>query len=157
MVNSTAEASSDAPERQRMTRAPRKNSIPIVLVTKTQSIKHTSEKNSRTPSANIAAPASKAMSRGQPKLRFKLSVEVLRHASKGPTPVRKRSRRPMGIFTLLKNGAPTLMREPENHSENTGNKVPESTAIHDTSKIKLLKRKLDSRETIESNWFSLLR
>src|SRR6202140_219844 len=157
MVNSTAEASSDAPERERMTRAPRKNSIPIVLVTKIQSIRHTSEKNSRTPSAKTTTPASRAMSRGQPKLRFKLSVEVLRHASNGPTPVRNRRRSPIGIFTLLKNVAPTLMREPENHSENTGNSVPERTAMQETSKIKLLKRKLDSRETMESSWFSLLR
>src|SRR6202163_1317309 len=157
MVRSTAEASNDAPERERMTRAPRKNSIPIVLVTKTQSIRHTSEKNSRTPSAKTTTPASRAMSRGQPKLRFKLSVEVLRHARSGPTPVRNRSRSPMGILTLLKNGAPTLIFEPENHSENTGNRVPERTAMQETNKIKLLNRKLDSRDTIESSWFSLLR
>src|ERR1700730_4150299 len=157
MVRSTAEASSDAPERERMTRAPRKNSMLIVVVTKTQRIRHTSEKNSRTPSAKTTAPESKPTIRGQPKLRFKLSVEVLRQASKGPTPVRNRSSKPIGIFTLLKNGAPTLMREPENHSENTGKRVPERTAMQETSKIRLLKRKLDSRDTIESNWFSLLR
>ena len=63
----------------------------------------------------------------------------------------------MGIFTLLKNGVPTLMRSPVNHSENTGNNVPESTATQETSRIKLLNRKLDSRETMESSWFSLLR
>src|SRR4029077_1481171 len=157
MVSSTAEANSDAPERERMTRAPRKNSMPIVVVTKTQSIRHTSEKNSRTPSANTIIPASKPAISGQLKLRFKLSAEVLRQASSGPTPVRNRSSNPMGILTLLKNGAPTLMREPENHSENTGNKVPERTAMQETSKIKLLNRKLDSRETMESSWFSLLR
>src|SRR3982074_1859475 len=147
MVRSTAEASSDAPERERMTRAPRKNSMLIVVVTKTQRIRHTSEKNSRTPSAKTTTPASKPTIRGQPKLRFTLSAEVLRQASKGPTPVRNRSSNPIGIFTLLKNGAPTLIRDPENHSENTGNRVPERTAMQETSKIRLLKRKLDSRET----------
>src|ERR1700737_4440741 len=157
MVRSTAEASSDAPERERITRAPRKNSMLIVVVTKTQSIRHTNEKNSRTPSAKTTTPESKPAIRGQPKLRFKLSTEVLRQASKGPTPVRKSSIKPIGMFTLLKNGAPTLIFEPENHSENTGNNVPERTAMQETSKIKLLKRKLDSRETIESSWFSLLR
>src|ERR1700738_740524 len=157
MVSSTAEATKDAPERERMTRAPRKNSMLIVVVTETQSIKHTSEKNSRTPSAKTTTPESKPTISGQPKLRFKLSVEVLRQASKGPTPVRNRSSKPMGILTLLKNGAPTLMREPESHSENTGNRVPERTAMQETSKIRLLKRKLDSRDTIESSWFSLLR
>src|SRR3984893_2852510 len=156
MVRSTAEARSDAPERERMTRAPRKNSMPIVDVTKTQRIRHTSEKNSRTPSAKTTAPASNAIRSGQPKLRFKLSVEVLRQASKGPTPVRNKSSNPIGILTLLKNGAPTLMREPENHSEKTGNRVPDRTAMQETSKIRLLKRKLDSREIIASSWFSLL-
>src|ERR1700730_1307743 len=157
MVRSTAEARNDAPDRERMTRAPRKNSMPIVVVTKTQRARHTSEKNSRTPSAKTTTPASKAIISGQPKLRFKLSVEVLRQASKGPTPVRNRSSKPMGILTLLKNGAPTLMREPENHSENTGKRVPERTAMQETNRIKLLNKKLDSRDTIESNWFSLLR
>src|ERR1700739_2211081 len=151
MVRSTAEARNDAPERERITRAPRKNSIPIVAVTKTQRIRHTSEKNSRTPSANTTTPASSPATSGHPKLRFKLSVEVLRQASKGPTPVRNRSSKPIGTFTLLKNGALTLMREPENHSENTGNRVPERTAMQETSRIKLLKRKLDSRDTIESS------
>src|ERR1700739_2762816 len=151
MVSSTADESSDAPERKRMTRAPRKNSMPMVVVTKTQRIRQTSEKKSRTPSAKTTTPASKPAISGQPKLRFKLSVEVFRQASSGPTPVRNKSSNPMGIFTLLKNGAPTLMREPENHSENTGNRVPERTAMQETSRIKLLKRKLDSRDTIESS------
>src|SRR5712691_7362208 len=148
MVRSTAEAISDAPERERMTRAPRKNSMPMVVVTKTQSIRHTKDKNSHTPRANTTTPASKPAISGQPKLRFKLSVEVLRQASNGPTPVRNRSSKPIGIFTLLKNGAPTLMRDPDSHSENTGNRVPERTAMQETSRIKLLNRKLDSRETM---------
>jgi len=97
------------------------------------------------------------MSSGQPKFRFRLSVEVFRHASNGPTPVRNNRISPMGMLTLLKNGAPTLIREPENHSEKTGNSVPDSTAIQETSKIRLLNRKLDSREIIESSWFSLFR
>src|SRR5436305_5577208 len=155
MVRSTAEAKKDAPERERITRAPRKNSIPIVPVTKTQRIRHTREKNSRTPKTKTTTPDDNATMSGQPKLRFRLSVEVLRHASSGPTPVRNKRSRPIGILTLLKKGAPTLMRDPENHSENTGKSVPERTAIQDTSKIRLLNRKLDSREIIESSWFSL--
>src|SRR5579859_3491664 len=102
MVRSTAEASSDAPERERMTRAPRKNSMPMFAVTNTHSIRHTSEKNSRTPSAKTTTPASKPATNGQPKLRFRLSVEVFRQASNGPTPVRNNNSKPMGIFTLLK-------------------------------------------------------
>ena len=55
------------------------------------------------------------------------------------------------MFTLLKNGVPTLIRDPDTHSENTGNNVPDKTATHETSKIRLLNRKLDSREIIESS------
>src|SRR5206468_8041373 len=95
--------------------------------------------------------------KGQPKLRFKLSPEVFRHASRGPTPVRKRIARPTGIMILLKNGAPTLIREPESPSEITGKSVPERTAMQATRKSRLLNRKLDSREIIESSWFSLFR
>src|SRR5580704_8181314 len=91
---------------------------------------------------------------GHTKFRFKLSIEVLRHASNGPTPVRNKSASPMGIITLLKNGAPTLMRLLVNHSENTGNNVPDSTAMHATRNNKLLNKKLDSRDTIESSIFS---
>src|SRR5215467_3065644 len=94
---------------------------------------------------------------GQRKFRRKLSAEVFRHARSGPTPVKNRSKSPSGIFTLLKNGAPTLILDPVNHSENTGKSVPEITAIQATSRTRLLKRKLDSRETIESSWFSLFR
>ena len=94
---------------------------------------------------------------GPRKLRFMLSVEVLRHASSGPTPVKNISSKPSGIFTLLKNGAPTLMRDPVNHSEKTGNSVPDNTATHATSKTRLLNKKLDSRDTSESNWFSLFK
>ena len=63
----------------------------------------------------------------------------------------------MGMFTLLKNGLPTLISRPDSHSEKTGNSVPDNTAKHDTSRIRLLNKKLDSRETIESSWFSLFR
>src|SRR5882672_2040732 len=82
------------------------------------------------------------MASGRPKLRFRLSVEVFRQARSGPTPVRNSNSNPIGIFTLLKNGAPTLILSPVNHSENTGKSVPESTATHATRSIRLLKRKL---------------
>src|ERR1700674_2705865 len=97
------------------------------------------------------APAIRPINNGHPKLRLRLSSDVLRQASRGPTPVRNKSSKPIGIFTLLKNGVPTLIRSPVNHSEKTGKSVPDSTAMQDTNKIRLLKRKLDSRETIESS------
>src|ERR1700724_1691227 len=97
------------------------------------------------------APAIRPINNGHPKLRLRLSSDVLRQASKGPTPVRNKSSKPIGIFTLLKNGVPTLMRSPVNHSEKTGKSVQDRTAWLETSKIKLLNRKLDSRETMEAN------
>src|SRR5579864_7404430 len=96
-----------------------------------------------------ATPESRPTTTGQPKLRFRLSPEVLRHASNGPTPVRNRIASPTGIMILLKNGAPTLMRDPESPSEMTGNNVPERTAMQATRKSRLLNRKLDSREIME--------
>src|SRR5258708_8401134 len=84
-----------------------------------------------------------------------LSVDVFRHASNGPTPVKNSSRNPSGMFTLLKNGAPTLIREPLRYSEKTGKTVPETTATHATSTTKLLKRTRASRHPIESHSFSL--
>ena len=57
----------------------------------------------------------------------------------------------MGMFTLLKNGGPTLILLPETHSERTGKSVPHSTAKQAASRIRLLNRKLDSRETSESS------
>src|SRR5271163_4254268 len=123
----------------------------MVAATNTHNVKQISEYNWRKPSAKATAPPVKPVASGQAKLRFRLSAEVLRQASSGPTPVRNNSSKPMGTFTLLKNGAPTLIRELDSHSEKTGNNVPESTAMQDTSRIKLLKRKLDSRETMASS------
>src|SRR5215470_8598206 len=123
----------------------------MVLATNTQRERHISENISRKPDTNPITPPNNPSTPGHLKLRRKLTVEVLRQASNGPTPVKNNSSKPRGMFTLLKNGAPTLMREPVNHSENTGNSVPESTATQATSSTRLLNRKLDSRETSESS------
>ena len=47
-----------------------------------------------------------------------------------------------------------LILFPVTASESTGKSVPQSTAKHAASKIKLLNRKLDSRDTSESSWLS---
>src|SRR5579859_113903 len=120
-------------------------------------VKQMSDQTSRYPSVKIIVPPSKPIISGQAKFLFRLSTEVFRQARSGPTPVRKSRSKPMGMLTLLKNGAPTLILEPESHSDKTGKSVPESTAMHETRRIKLLKRKLDSRETMASSWFSLFR
>src|SRR5246127_5675444 len=92
---------------------------------------------------------------GQTKFRFTRSNEVCRHASSGPTPVSSTRKMPMGTFTRLKNGGPTVTFDPVTHSDSTGNSVPQSTAKHDTSSTRLLNRKLDSRETSDSRRCSL--
>src|SRR5580658_1968899 len=99
----------------------------------------------------MTAPPTHPIISGQVKFRFRLSTEVLRQARSGPTPVRKSRSSPIGMFTLLKNGAPTLILEPERASDKTGKSVPERTATHETNRIKLLNKKLDSRETIASS------
>src|ERR1700675_1128233 len=129
----------------------------IVVVTKKHSEKQMSEYISRQPNAKMTAPATRPTISGPAKFRFRLSREVFRQARSGPTPVRKSRNRPIGTLTLLKNGAPTLILEPETASERTGKRVPERTAMQETSRIKLLNRKLDSRETIASNWLSLFK
>src|SRR5260370_40687174 len=107
MVGSAVEGGKGGPERERITRAARKKSMPIEVVTKTQSIRHTSEKNSRTPSAKTTIPVNKPAIRGQPKLSFKLSVEAFRQPSTGPTRETNRTSSPIGKYTYLKNNAPT--------------------------------------------------
>ncbi len=64
---------------------------------------------------------------------------------------------PIGTFTRLKNGGPTVTFDPVTHSDSTGNSVPHSTAKHATSSTTLLNRKLDSRETSDSSRCSLFR
>ena len=44
--------------------------------------------------------------------------------SNGPTPVRNNKTNPMGAFTLLKNGAPTVIFSPRMASDRTGKIVP---------------------------------
>src|SRR5580704_18825570 len=109
------------------------------------------------PNATRTAATVSAPSAGNLKLRLKLSIEVLRQASSGPTAVSSRSSKATGIFTRLKNGGPTVTLVPWTHSESTGNKVPHSTVKQATNKRRLLNRKLDSRETRDSSLCSLSR
>src|SRR5271166_1473467 len=92
---------------------------------------------------------------GITKLRRTRSSEVLRHASSGPTPVSTSRNNPIGTFTRLKNGGPTVTFDPVTHSDSTGNSVPHSTAKQATSSTRLLNRKLDSRDTSDSSRCSL--
>src|SRR3954470_21046218 len=78
---------------------------------------------------------------------FKFSADALRQAMSGPTPVRNTNTRPIGASHLLKNGGPTVMRSPENHSEMVGNSVAMSTKKAQPRRIQLFKRKANSRDS----------
>ena len=87
----------------------------------------------------------------------RLSIDVRRHANSGPTPVRNSRNRPIGTISRLNQTASRLIFSLENFSESTGNMVPQSTAKQLASRIRLLNRKLDSRETTLSSSDSLFR
>src|SRR5439155_20538677 len=110
-----------------------------------------------TPRMNRPTPAANAIPAGHKKFRFRLFVDAFRQASNGPTPVRNIRRIAIGTFTLLKNGAPTVILMPLTDSEITGNIVPQKTAKQAASRIRLLNMKLLSRDTSDSIWFSLFR
>src|SRR5450755_2538437 len=107
------------------------------------------------PPTMSAMAAATAITVGTRKFRRRLSTDVCRQASRGPTPVKNTRNSPMGTFTRLKNGGPTVTLLPVTHSESTGKSVPHSTAKHETSSTRLLNRKLDSRDTKESRRCSL--
>src|SRR5512133_236303 len=94
---------------------------------------------------------------GHWKLRRRLSIEVRRQANNGPTPVRRRRKRPIGTIRRLYQSASSEILSPVAHSEMTGKSVPQRTAKQLARRIRLLKRKLDSRETTDSNCDSDLR
>src|SRR5487761_367722 len=102
-------------------------------------------------------PATTATASGTVKLRLRLSKEVFRQASSGPAPVRKRSIRPIGTATRLKNGGPTVTVLLSTAFEMIGKIVTHSTAKTSAKRIQLLKRNPLSREITESSRFSLFR
>src|SRR5260370_6537024 len=142
------------------TRPPRINSDAIVAVIIIANDKASQEKNwlssvqGLTPKTINPIAVSNDSPAGIAKFRFKLPNEVLRHASSGPMAVRNSSSNPTGMKTLLKNGAPTFILYPRNHSESMGKNVPHSTVKHAPRRSRLLNMKLDSREMTDSSAFS---
>jgi len=62
----------------------------------------------RTPSTIIMTPTATEPMAGSRKFRFRLSTEVLRQASSGPTAVSSMSNNATGTATRLKKGGPTV-------------------------------------------------
>src|ERR1700681_888776 len=102
-------------------------------------------------------PTARAPTAGKRKFRLRLSTEVLRHASNGPTAVSSKSNKATGTATRLKNGGPTVTLCPCTNSERIGKNVPHKIVKQTVSRRRLLNRKLDSRETSASSLCSLLR
>ncbi len=57
----------------------------------------------------------------------------------------------MGAIHFVKNGAPTVMRWPVTHSDSVGKSVATRMNIAATSRIQLLTRNANSRESHESS------
>src|SRR5436305_14934880 len=88
---------------------------------------------------------------GHWKLRRRLSTEVRRHANSGPRPVNNSRNRPIGTISRLYQSASSEILSPLAHSEMIGKSVPHRTAKQLASRIRLLNRKLDSREMTDSS------
>src|SRR3972149_4762675 len=87
---------------------------------------------------------------GKRKLRLRLASDAFRQARSGQRPITRSRASPMGTLTWLKKGAPTLMFTPRTASEIMGKIVPRKPEKAAPTRIRLLNRKLDSRETSES-------
>src|SRR5476651_1964651 len=109
------------------------------------------------PAATSAPTSTSDAIPGNWKLRRRLSTDVLRQANSGPTPVSSRRNSPMGTMSRLYQSPSSEILSPVAASEITGNSVPHSTAKQLASRIRLLNRKLDSREITLSSSDSLFR
>src|ERR1700753_3612627 len=116
-----------------------------------------SEVQGRRPVAISVTAVIRIAAQGRMKLRRRARMEVERQGSIGPAPVSRISSRPIGTTTRLKNGGPMVTLEPCTYSDRTGNSVPQRTVKQAIRRIRLLNRKLDSRETIDSSLFSARR
>ena len=103
-------------------------------------------------SGNIAA---RPTSTGHLNCRFRLAALALRHATRGPTPVRKRRISAKGPVTTLKKCGPRVRRSPLKASEKTGSIVKPKITESSTMKTQLLRMKLDSRDTTDSRRLGL--
>src|SRR5437879_260748 len=98
-----------------------------------------------------------APTQGHMELRFRLSNDVLPHASSGPMVVTTIRTSARGNETRLYKGALTVTLLPWMSSEIFGNHVPHKTVKQSAQKSRLLNMKLDSRETTASSLCSLRR
>src|ERR1035438_3988418 len=103
-----------------------------------------------TPTARHTMTVAQSTITGRTKLRRSLLSDVDRHGSSGPTPVRNSRKIPIGMATVLYQGAPTVTLLPTTYSERMGKSVPHKMTKQAVSRTRLLNRKLDSRLTSDS-------
>ena len=109
----------------------------------------------RTPLNQSTTDTTAPKATGQRKFFFRFRAEARRQAMTGPIPMSARSAIPKGTLIRLKKGGPTVICSPKKPSEIRGSRVPHATAKVAATRIRLLKRKADSRERNDSIWFSL--
>src|ERR1700756_803920 len=107
--------------------------------------------------ASRAAAVAKVAMEGNTKLRRMERSDEERHASSGPRPISASRPRPIGTAMRLYQGAPTVTLLPCTYSLSTGKSVPHRMVKQAARKMRLLNRKLDSRETSDSILWSDLR
>src|ERR1700744_6257529 len=84
-------------------------------------------------------------------LRRRILSEVRRQAKRGPTPVRKSRNNPMGTMRRLYQSKSSEILLLVKYSEIFGKSVPQRTEKQLARRMRLLNRKLDSRETTLSS------
>ena len=109
------------------------------------------------PRINPPKSETKPIAIGTEKFRMKAFFDVRRQTSIGPTPVMNRRNNPIGVMTLLKKGAPTVIFVPVTASEITGKIVPQNTAKQIITKMTLLNKNPLSRDVKDSILLSDLR
>ena len=135
----------------RRTLPPRKNSWTIVAVTSAHNAKHNPGAHTGMPSAVVAASVVAVATPGHRNCSRRFRTLDFRHASSGPTPVRNKRMRPIGMSHLLKNGAATVSRCPMIASLSVGNIVPKRTNSAANRSTQLFTRNAASRDTHESS------
>src|SRR5215831_912929 len=122
----------------------------MVPVTNTTRPMQSSTSALPTPTSRRTTAATNPAMTGFRKFRLRLSADARRQAMRGPTPISRRSPRKIGMFTRLKNGAPTESLTPRRASDRRGKIVPKNTVNAAATRNTLLRRNTDSREGIES-------
>ena len=109
------------------------------------------------PIINSTTATRSEIDEGSKKFFLKFLADALRQEINGQTPVIKSKAKPIGTFTWLKKGGPIVIFTPLTASDITGNMVPQKTEKAAPTRMRLLNRKVLSRERRESSWFSLFK